>query len=147
VTKISDTAAAMLAIIGEHDGHPVMSADMYQGLIDRVGTAKYMPEAAAHLREHGVLLVAEKARQHSNWRVLDPDIESSDSIAKWEERVRRESLTEVIREAQALAPASHIAPIRQSRNRVVANAVTLGADLGMDAATVLAMCEPLDATA
>jgi hypothetical protein len=146
VTKISDTAAAMLAIIGEHDGQPVLSADMYQGLIDRVGTAKYMPDAAAHLREHGVMLVAEKARQNSNWRVVDPDTEPAAALNRWEDRVRRESLTEIVREAQALAPASHITAIRQSRNRVVANAVTLGADLGMDAQTVLTMCEPIQAT-
>lgn len=139
------TATAMLEVIGENGGEPVLSADMERELVARVGTSKYLHEAAAHLREHGVLLVAQKARQHSNWRVIDPAVDDTSYVEKWNERVRRESLSEMAHEAQAMASSAGNPGIRRSRDRVVANAITLGADLGMSAPEVLAMCEPRSA--
>jgi len=146
MSKVTDTANAVIEIIAENNGNPVMSGDMYQGLMDRVGTWKYLHDAAAHLRESGILLVAEKHRQHSNWRIIDPDTESTDVVHKWDQRMIQEGFTEVVREAQALGLATHIPAFRKARNVAVARAVTTGAELGHDAATVLAMCEPVAST-
>jgi len=142
VTRATDTALAMIEVIGEWDGQPVPAYAMRIELRDRVGTASYLHDGARWLREQGVLLVATKARHMSTWRVVDAESDGAAAVAKWEERVRSESLSQMTREAQALARSSHVAAIRTSRNRVVANAINLGADLGMDAASVLAMCEP-----
>lgn len=144
MSKVTETANAIIAILGENDGHPVLSAAMYDGLMARVGTAKYLNEAAAHLRESGIMLVAEKHRQYSNWRIIDPATESTETVAKWHKRVGQEALTEMVREAQSLTLASHVPAFRKARNTAVTRAVQVGVELGYDPGEIIAMCEPVE---
>jgi hypothetical protein len=137
MSRLTDTTAAMLHVLGEADGRAVPSQEMRERIADHGGHPKYLHDAAKALRKQGILVVARKARHLSDWTLTADEAE----VAHWEDRVRRESLSEMTTQACALGFAQSPGAVR-ARSRIVGLAIVIGGELGMDVPTVMEMCTP-----
>lgn len=138
MSRITDTASAMEACVTAASGGEVPSRVMAHYVDSHGGDSRYLPQAAKHLRDHGVLLVARKAQHKSTWCLAD----NPTQVMKWTDRMQREHLSEKVSEARALALSPNPAMASQ-RIVVVAEAVGYGAMLGIPAGEIVVMCEPL----
>ena len=78
MSRVVDTATAVLAVLAEHDPDPVLSADMRSGVTTYGGYPNYIPEAVRHLRRQGTMVAATKARHLSTYRLLG-DVSGEDA--------------------------------------------------------------------
>jgi len=135
VTKLTETAEAI--VVALRDG-PMFANAFHDRVADLGGHRTYVADAAKHLRNKGIPVYATKARHLSEW-CIDPDETQS---GLWAQRLSQEAYSETVSLARALALSSD-RRIKKVRNRVVANAINCGIDLGKSPSEVITECEPV----
>jgi hypothetical protein len=136
MSAVKHTAALMLECLDASEGGPVLATDLHRYVEDNGGNLALLKPAAKWLRDIGVMIVANKARHQTTWSIATTD----DEIATWSRRMLEDHYSEKRSQARALYFAKHSA-IRAHRRVVVAEAVTMGAALGIRAEVVLRDCE------
>lgn len=148
--RIERTAAAMMAVMAEYDeGEPVYSHDLYVGVAARGENPDYIYEAAKWLRDSGVCIVAQKARQYSNWRLYQRDSQGArDNTRRYGKAVLAEQYSRAVTVARGLY---YIAQgnmfITSIRDDLVATAISHGKGLSIDMQTVIEDCKPVASVA
>lgn len=139
MSKTTECAVAMLAALRAAEGQQIYSDDLRQAVTAAGADSEYIHAAAKYLRDIGVPLASKKAR-HRSYYVITTNVGTLD---EWVNRVRREHLSEGLSQACSMYEASRRSPkVRALRNDLVGSLVRNGAELGMDAEEVLALCVP-----